>query len=280
MLLTRKFKSLLIAVFATALTIVSCSDDNEVIDLQEPQSQISDELRSKLIANSTSSQSNQDFQNKINWPQTINSTGPVCGVEIALLAYELYDSNNNFLNEVNVVPWIAGQGFTFQDLVDDVEQNGTLQYGVPVQAIFVAGVLVKSINQNSYQVAEISNYAVFSDFFNNCQSPDVTFQVGQGTFDFNIPMPTGAPVNFPTTSAPCASFDFPLNILVADIANPTLTFQESVDLVQFINYLQGNVTGFTFIDFVYPINLTLIDGTPVSANNLSELDQILNRPCI
>ena len=44
MLRTRKFKSLLILVFAIAFTFVGCSDDKEVIEQQEPQSQISESL--------------------------------------------------------------------------------------------------------------------------------------------------------------------------------------------------------------------------------------------
>ncbi len=279
MLLTKKNNPLFLLVFAMTFTILSCSDDNEVIEQEDPQSQISNELRLRLIANSAIGQSNEEFQNKINWPQTISSTGPVCGVEIAVLAYELFDTNNNSLNEVNIVPWIAGQGLTFQNLVDEIELIAVQQYGIPVQAIFIAGLLVRPIDQNSFAVAEISNYATFSDFFDNCQSLDVNFQVTQGTFDFNIPMPAAAPVIFPNTQTPCATLDFPLDIVVADLTNPSVTLQQTVNEVEFLDYLQGNVNGFVFINFVYPMSLTLRNGTQVVANDATALEQILNQTC-
>ena len=280
MLQTRKIKLLLILVFASAFTFVSCSDEDEMIEQQEPQSQISDDLKSKLIENLEENQINEEFQSKINWPQTTSSTNSYCGIDIALLAYEVFDANNNSLNVTNVVPWISGQGQTFQDIVNEVEQNFAQEFGEPVQAIFVAGLLVNTIDQNSYEVAEISNYATFSDFFNDCQSPDVIFEVSQDdTFDFNIPMPNSDDVNFPNVPEPCATLDFPLDIVVADEANPSVTFQESVDEIELSNYLQGNVTGYVFIEFVYPVSITLNDGTQVFANNASELQTILNQDC-
>lgn len=71
----------------------------------------------------------------------------------------------------------------------------------------------------------------------------------------------------------------PLDIVVADEADLSVTFQESVDEIELSNYLQGNVTGFVFIDFVYPVSITLNDGTQVFANNVNEFETILNQDC-
>ena len=278
MLQTRKIKSLLILVFAIAFTFVSCSDDDEVIEQQEPQSQISQELSQSILDNLDQNQ-NDDFEEKINWYKTLNAQDPYCGIEVALLAYEIFDINNNSLNQTNIVPWIAETGLTIEDVAEDLEQQLIQEFGTEVQLIFVAGILVKPIDETSFEVAEISNYTTFSDYFDDCQSPDVTFEVTQGTFDFNIPMPNSDDVDFPDSPSPCATLDFPLDIVVADESDPAVTFQETVDLSEFLDYLQGNVPGFVLIDFVYPVSITLDDGTQVFANDADELETILNQDC-
>lgn len=279
MLRLKKIKSLFILVFAIALT-VSCSNEDEVIEQQEPQTQISNELRQSLVLNLTATGQFQEFQNTVNWYRTLSSTSDYCGVEVALLAYEIFDADNNSLNEVNIVPWISGQGLTFEDITDELEQIAIQQYGDGIQLIFVAGVFVKGIDGDSYEVAEISNFATFEDYFDNCESADVTFEVTQGTFDFNIAVPTSDDVDFPDLPEPCVSIDFPLEILVAEEADTSITFQETVNELEFLAYLQGNVTGFIFIDFIYPVSLTLLnDGTQVFASDEEELIQIFNLDC-
>lgn len=278
MLRLKKIKSLFILVFALAFA-VSCSNDDEVIEQQEPQTQISDELKQTLITNSGNTQESQEFLNTVNWYSALSSTSSYCGVEIAVLAYELFDATNNSLNEINIVPWISGQGLTFEDLANQLEQIAVQEYGDGVQVIFVAGILVKPIDDNSYEVAEISNYATFSDFFDDCQSDDVIFEINEGTFNFDFPMPNPDSVDFPDSLAPCASLDFPLDIVVAEQANLSVTFEETVDQLEFLDYLQGEVTGFIFIDFVYPVSLTLANGTQVFVGDATELNQIINQDC-
>jgi len=276
MLRTRKFKSLLILAFAIAFAVVSCSDDNEVIEQQEPQSQISDSLKQALISNTSDNENSENFEQTIDWFKSLDD---YCGVEAALLAFDVFDAENNSLNQINIVPWIAETGLTIEDVANDLELQVSQELGIEVQLIFVAGILIKPIDETSFEVAEISNFATFSDYFDDCESPDVTFEVTQGTFDFNIPMPTPDDVDFPDTQSPCVTLDFPLDILVADEADPSVTFQETVDELEFLDYLQGDVTGFVFIDFVYPVSLTLEDGTQVFANDVDELETILNQDC-
>ena len=264
MLRTRKFKSLLILVFAIAFTFVSCSDDNEVIEQQEPQSQISDSLKQALMSNVANNETYDNFEQTTNWYKSLDN---FCGVEAALLAYEAFDAENNSLNITSVTGWFAETGLTIEDVVEDIEQQLSQDLGTDVQLIFVAGVFFKPIDDDSFEVAEINNYATFIDYFDDCESPDVTFEVSQGDIDFNIPMPNSDDVDFPNVPEPCATLDFPLDIVVADEADPSVTFEESVDEIELSNYLQGNVTGFVFIDFVYPVSITLNDGTQVFANN-------------
>lgn len=278
MLRLRKIKSVIIlaVVFAFA---ASCSNDEEVIEQQEPQTQISESLRQSILSNSQANEASEAFRSTINWYAELSTPDSYCDLEIAVLAYEIFDADNNSLNEINIVPWIAGEGFTFEDITNELELIAIQQYGEGVQIIFVAGLFIKNIDEDSYEIAEINNFATFSDFFDDCQSDDVTFEEVQGTFAFDFPIPDSDDVDFPDTPAPCTTLDFPLDIIVADAANFTITFEETVDELQFLDYLQGNVTGFVFVDFVYPLSLTLNDDTQIFANNAEELSAIFNNDC-
>lgn len=283
MLLSSKIKSLFFLVCIIAFT-VSCSDDDEIIEQQDPQTQISDELKLKLIENTEddgNQGNNEEFENQTNWYKSSNISSSYCGIEAALLAYEIFDADNNSLNGIQIVPWSIEFGLSIEDVVAEVEQQITMEFGSDVDLIFVAGLLINSIDETSFEVAEISNYATFSDYFDDCQSPDVTFQIEEGTFDFDLPMPEPDDVDFPdeNPNLSCVTLDFPVDILVADVANINVTTEVNVDLETFLDYLLGDVSGSVFVDFVYPVSLTTNEGEQLFANNQAELDQILSEDC-
>lgn len=280
MLRLRRITSLVIFVFILAATF-SCSDDNEVLEQQDPQSQISVELSQRLATTTGgNSEEAEKFNEDINWYQNI-SAGSYCGVEVALLAYELFDADNNSLGQINIVPWIAQTGLTIEDVANEAEAIAEQELGIDVQLIFVAGVLVKPIDADSFEAAEISSYSTFNDYFSDCQSDDVVFETYQESFDFNVmPQPTDNPddVDFPDDN-PCAILDYPVDIIVADENDAAATSQVTVDEQGLISYLTANVSGLVFIDFVYPVNVNLADGTQLSANSSTELEQIFDENC-
>ncbi|MFO7702590.1 MAG: hypothetical protein R6V37_06335 [Psychroflexus maritimus] len=282
MLGLRRITSLVIFVFILAATF-SCSDDNEVLEQQDPQSQISVELSQRL--STTTGGNNEEaekFDEDINWYTSSNINSSYCGVEVALLAYELFDNNNSPLGQINIVPWIAQTGLTIEDVAIEAETIAEQELGTDVQLIFVAGVLVKPIDANSFEAAEISSYSTFNDYFSDCESDDVVFDVYQESFDFNVmPQPTDNPddVDFPDDNTSCASLDFPVDIIVADENDAAATSQVTVDEQGLISYLTANVSGLVFIDFVYPVNVNLADGTQVAANSATELEQIFDQNC-
>lgn len=284
MILLKRFNSVIILAFAIAFA-VSCSTDDEVFEQEEPQTQLTNETVDSLISNIENNQStpaNQDFEDKINWFESLSNTSSYCGVEVAVLAYELFDADNNSLNIIDITVWISQTGQSIEDVAVELKQQAEQEFNTEVQLIFVAGLLVKPIDENSYEVAEISNYATFSDYFDDCQSPDVEFEVSEGTFDFNIPMPDADEVVFPDDEVDdesCVTLDFPVDIVVADENDFSATYQISVEEAAFIDYLTGNIAGVVFIDFAYPVNLITNEGEELQANSQSELLQILNESC-
>lgn len=281
MLFSSKIKLIIVLVFATAFT-VSCSDEEEIFEQQEPETQISDQLKQDLVENSEdneNSEANEDFQKKVNWYETSSMPDSYCGVQAALLAYQLYDADNNPLGATLITGWSLQSDLSIEDVADQLEQAAIQDYGSDVQFIFVAGVLVKPIDENTFDVAQISNYATFSDYFDDCQSSKVTFEEESNTIQLDLLMPEPEEVDFPEDTTPCVTLDFPVDIIVADETDPSLTSQISVDQDTFIDYLLGNVAGSVFIDFVYPVTLTANNGDQITANTEAELQQILDQDC-
>lgn len=267
----------LVSVLAVAL---SCSENDEVLEQQEPQSQISASLAQRLAA--TAGSANQEaikFFEDINWYKNLNF---YCGVDAAVLAYELFDDNNNSLDTIDILAWTVNSGLTIEDVTLQAETIAEQQFGMNVQLIFVAGVLIKPIDANSYEAAEISSFDTFNDYFKDCQSDDVVFSVYQGVYDFNVlppPVNNANAVTFPSSGVACAYLDFPVDILTAATNNPTSTLQITVDELSFLDYLLGNVPGLVLIDFVYPVTVNLADGSTLAANNATELEVIFDQNC-
>lgn len=277
MYLSRKITSLIILVVLVAFT-TSCSNDNEVLEQQNPQSQISDALKQKIVSNSNNREDHDMFNNQVNWYRNLDQSSSYCGVEAALLAYELFDADNNSLNIIDIAVWAIESGLTIDDVANEIEQMAIAEFGEGVQIIFVAALLIKPIDDASFEVAEISNYATFADYFDDCQSPDVTFEVIEGT-EFDFIVPEGDSVDFPDVSVPCVSLNFPLSIVVADENDISQTFEISVNEDEFLDYLQGNILNTVFINFVYPVSLTANDGTQLFANNEEELQIAFDEEC-
>lgn len=279
MLRLKRITQVLVLLSVLALAF-SCSENDEVLEQQDPQSQISASLAQRLAA--TAGGANQDaakFFEDINWYKSLNS---YCGVDTAVLAYELFDDNNNSLNIIDILVWTADSGLTIEDVTRLTEIFAEQQFGMNVTLIFVAGVLIKPIDANSYEAAEISSFATFNDYFSDCQSDDVVFSVYQGVYDFNVlppPVNNANPVTFPSNGVVCAYLDFPVDILVAAANNPTSTSQITVDELSFLDYLSGNVPGLVFINFVYPVTVNLANGTTLAANNETELELIFDQNC-
>jgi|GEM_PF-4681415 len=282
MLRLRRITNLVVLTFILAVTF-SCSEDDEVLEQQDPQSQISLELSQRLATTTSGdTEAAENFDEDINWFKSLNTAGSYCGVEAALLAYELFDENNNSLSQINIVPWIAQTGLTIEDVAIEAETSAEQEFGMDVQLIFVAGVLVKPIDADSFEAAEITSYSTFNDYFSDCESDDVVFNVYQESFDFNVmPQPTDNPddVDFPENTVPCASLEFPVDIIVADENDAAATSQVTVDEQGLIDYLTGNVAGFVFIDFVYPVTVNFEDGSQLAANSSTELEQIFDQNC-
>lgn len=277
MLLSRKITSLITLILVTAVTF-SCSNDEEVLEQQSPQSQISEALQQRIISNSHDNEVYERFTNQIEWYRALDTPDSYCGVEFALLAYELFDANNNSLNIIDIAVWARETGLSLEDVANEIEQMAIAEFGEGVQIIFVAAVLVKPIDENSFMAAEISNYATFADYFDDCESPDVTFEVIEGN-EFDFILPEADTVEFPDVSVPCVDLDFPLTIVVADENDFSQTFEVSVNEFEFLDYLQGTIVNTVFINFVYPVSLTATDGTQLFANNAAELESIFNTDC-
>lgn len=277
MYLSRKITSLIILVVLVAFT-TSCSNDNEVLEQQNPQSQISDALKQKIVSNSNNREDHDMFNNQVNWYRNLDQSSSYCGVEAALLAYELFDANNNSLNIIDIAVWAIESGLSMEDVANEIEQMAIAEFGEGVQIIFVAALLIKPNDNASFEVAEITNYATFADFFDDCQSPDVTFEVIEGS-DFDFIVPEGDSVEFPDVSVPCVSLDFPLSIVVADANDISQTFEISVNELEFLDYLQGDILNTVFINFVYPVSLMTNDGTQLFANNEEELEIAFDENC-
>lgn len=279
MLRLKRITQVLVLVSVLALAF-SCSENDEVLEQQDPQSQISASLAQRLTA--TAGGANQEavkFFEDINWYKNLNS---YCGVDAAVLAYELFDDNNNSLNTIDILAWTVDSGLTIEDVTLEAKTFAEQQFGMNVQLIFVAGVLIKAIDANSFEAAEISSFDTFNDYFKDCQSDDVVFSVYQGVYDFNVlppPVNNANPVTFPSSGVACAYLDFPVDILIATANNPTSTSQITVDELSFLDYLLGNVPGFVLIDFVYPVTVNLADGSTLAANNATELELIFEQNC-
>ncbi|NGZ89334.1 hypothetical protein [Psychroflexus maritimus] len=279
MLGLRRITNLVVFIFILATTF-SCSDDNEVLEQQDPQSQISTELSQRLVTNTGgNSEEAEEFNDDITWYKSSDIDPSYCGVQGALLAYELFDANNNSLDGILITGWSLESGISIEDTVILLEQIAEQEYGQGVQLIFVAAVLVKPIDADTADVAQVSNYTVFADYFKDCQSSNVIFEEEDNSIDVSSLMPEPDPVDFPDETLPCASLEFPVDIIIADENDAAATSQVTVDEQGLISYLTANVSGLVFIDFVYPVNVNLADGTQVAANSATELEQIFDQNC-
>jgi len=279
MLRLRRITNLVVLTFILAVTF-SCSENEEVLEQQDPQSQISTELSQRLVTNTGgNSEEAEKFNDDITWYKSSDIDPSYCGVQGALLAYELFDANNNSLDGILITGWSLESGISIEDTVIQLEQIAEQEYEQGVQLIFVAAVLIKPIDENTADVAQVSNYTVFADYFKDCQSSNVIFEEEDNSIEFTSLMPEPDPVDFPDDTVACASIEFPVDIIVADENDANVTSQVTVDEQGLIDYLTGNVPGFVFVDFVYPVNVNLEDGTQLAANSSVELEQIFDQNC-
>jgi hypothetical protein len=277
MLRLRKITNLVLLTFVLAVTF-SCSEDEEVLEQQDPQSQINAEIADLTASSTQQSVQVTSFSQQTDWYENLDPT--VCGVDAMLLAYEVFDLQGNSLSQIEITVWVDVPGFTFESTVNDLESSIESGLGQDIDLVFVSGLLVKTIDDNNFEYAEVNSYTIFSDYFNNCQSDDVVFQVSEdGDINWTF-MDTPAPqddVVYP--EEPCLSIVFPIDIVVADEAAPDQTFQVTVTETEFIDYISGNISGIVVIDFAYPIDFEASDGTIFTANSITEVEQLFEQEC-
>ena len=274
----KKTSKLLMLVSILVLAF-SCSENNEVFEEQEPQTQIPQDLSLKMNASTQQSVAVSTFSQNINWYVGLDPT--VCNINAINLTYDIYDISGNYLGVTATTTWIYdANGPTLEQFIDIITDSllGN-SAGVSANLIFVSGLLINATDDLNYTYAEVTSYTTFSDYFANCQSPNVTFINSDGVTPWDTltsPTPQG---NVTTPPTPCLSIQFPLDLLVADASDLTQTFQVTVDELQFINYLSGNVPNEVLIDLVYPVTFIDSIGTTHTANSVAEVDQLYAQYC-
>jgi hypothetical protein len=274
-MLVKTFKIVMLAI--TVAILSSCSTEDEVFEEQGPKSSISTALREQMMQSTSSDSTMAAFQSQINWYQNFNPA--TCGVDAMVLAFELFDEEGESLNVISIFAWEAEFG-TLESAIDQQLDFYTEEFQQEVTIVFVSGLLVKlSDTSDDVEVAEVDSFTLFLDYFDNCQSSSVTFQLYDGTaFNWNL-LEVPAPeedVVFP--QAPCLSLVFPLQILVATDNPNEQAFVVTVTESEFLNYLGDDVPNLTFIDFVYPLTVSS-NGTQFIVNNLEQLELLFEQQC-
>lgn len=278
MLRFRKITSLVVLSLMLAFTI-SCSEDDEVLEQQEPQSQINSEIALRTAESTEGSLEKTNFTNQINWYENLDPTN--CGIDAMLLAFEVFDDQGNSLSGIEITGWDSTAGISLDATIAELDSLLDADYGQDVDIVFVSGILVSFIDDATFEYAEVNSYTYFSDYFNNCQSNDVTFTtVDNGSvIDWTFLNPPAPQDDVVYPDEPCLELVFPLDILVADETNPSQTFQVTVDESEFLDYISGNVPNMVVINFVYPLNTISSDGTVFTVNNEVELEQLYEQEC-
>lgn len=277
-MLVKNLKIIALTCFALAL-FSSCSKDEEVFEEQKPQSLISSPLKQTIQQRSYENMAVTMFQNQINWYQNFDPT--TCNVNGMLLAFELFDSQGNSLNVVEIFVWDSESG-SLETAVNEQIDFYSAEYQQQVTIVFVSGLLIKaSENNNSLEIAEVNSFSLFSDYFDNCQSDGVVFQTinDDEAIDWNlfgIP-PSTDEVVFP--DEPCLSLVFPLEILVATDNANAQPYTVTVNETEFNQYLTGENSNITVIDFVYPVSFVSNDGTTYTANSITEVELLYDQQC-
>ncbi len=269
-------KKLKIVILASVLAIFwNCSTENEILEEQGPQSEISASLNETL----QESMAFSVFEPQINWYQNINPQS--CGVDAMLLAYELFDSNGVSLNVISIFNWEASQG-SLSGIVNEMIDFHSNEFQQDVTLIFVSGILIKNVNnEDLIEFAQVNSYTLFLDYFDNCQSNQVVFQpFPEGDIDWlfmDIPA-SETPVEFPSES--CLSLVFPVNVLMVGNNLNETPFQVTINNeLEFIEYFTNQSTTFTVLDFVYPISFISSNGDLFTANNIQQVEQLFNQNC-
>ena len=276
MLRFRKITSLVVLSLMLAFTI-SCSEEDEVLEQQEPQSQINTKVADFTTSSTQNAVEVSTFTRQTNWYQNLDPSD--CGIDAILLAYEVFDDQGNSLNQTDITGWTADAGLSLEFIVDDLNSALDSEFGQDVNIVFVSGILIKAIDDSSFEFAEVNSYTYFEDYFSDCSSDDVVFNFSNGTPEdwfMEVPEPQDD-VEFPDT--PCLSLEFPLDLLVADESNPSETFEITVVESEFLDYISGNVPNIVVINFVYPLNTISSDGTVFTVNNEVELEQLYEQEC-
>lgn len=277
MLHFRKITNLFMLSIAMTL-IFSCSEDEEVFEQQNAQSQISTEIRQKVTSNAQQSMAVAVFSEQTNWYENLDPA--VCGIDFMLLAFEAFDLQGNSLSQISIAPWGSTFGISLEETVNTLEASLEAEFDQDVDVIFLSGLLIKQIDEDTAEIAQVNSYTLFNEYFDDCQSDEVVFELNDGTPQDWVILDPPAPqddVDFP--QIPCLSIQFPLDIIVAEENNASSTLQVSVTETEFMEYLSGNVTNYIVVDFVYPISLLSEDGSIFTANTITEVEQLFEQEC-
>lgn len=254
----------------------SCSTEEEVLNQQNPQSEISSELMSQISQSTGNTMAMTTFQSQINWYQNFDAA--ICGVDALALAFELFDAQGNSLNFISILFWESGSQ-TLESVVNEHLEFYNAEFQQEVTIIFVSGLIIKSVgNNDDFEYAIVDSFDIFLDYFQDCQSDSLVFQDFDGNIDWNLITPDPEEeIVFPET--PCLSFVFPLQILVTNNNPNDQPFTVTVNEVEFYEYITGQFPNLTVLDFVYPLTLTSANGTQFTANNITQLENLFEQQC-
>lgn len=254
----------------------SCSTEEEVLNQQNPQSEISSELMSQISQSTGNTMAMTTFQSQINWYQNFDAA--ICGVDALALAFELFDAQGNSLNFISILFWESGSQ-TLESVVNEHLEFYNAEFQQEVTIIFVSGLIIKSVgNNDDFEYAIVDSFDIFLYYFQDCQSDSLVFQDFDGNIDWNLITPDPEEeIVFPET--PCLSFVFPLQILVTNNNPNDQPFTVTVNEVEFYEYITGQFPNLTVLDFVYPLTLTSANGTQFTANNITQLENLFEQQC-
>lgn len=153
----------------------SFSQDKEMQDQPLSQPLINFEITG-LIASVTKEQVGMtNFFEQTNWYKNLN---PVkFGVNAMILAYEVFDEQGNRLLPRNVIAWVEDTDSSLELTVNNLEKMIEADLDKDVYLVFVSGLLIKAMDENNFEYAEVDSYEIFDDYFSSRQNTtDIVFK--------------------------------------------------------------------------------------------------------